>query len=320
MIFLVVFGHLIEPIINQSEVIKNIYKSIYSIHMPIFIILAGAFTKLDISEGGIQKNLKTLIVPFLAFTFLYEIFNIITFKSISDYSLSWQPYWILWFLFSMFIWKVTLPIIMQFRFPFLLSLIVSLCAGYISDVGYFLGVSRTIYFFPFFILGYKIGSTFLSNAFLLKIPRAFYFVILLVNILIFWVLSDLPYQSLYGSFAYEKLGNVEWFTFLRRAIFYSISIISSVALLMLVPNWDSTLSKRGQNSLYIYVWHGFFVKTLMWFGVIHTLSDISNAVALFTLFAVAIIITYLLSCDFVASLTNRFLLMPTQRLLLIKNS
>lgn len=319
MVFLVVFGHLIEPIINQSEVIKTIYKSIYSFHMPVFIILAGVFAKSDVSENTTFKNLKTLIIPFLVFTFLYETYNIIVDGTISNYTLNWQPYWILWFLFSMFIWKVTLPIIMQFKFPLLLSIIASLSAGYASDVGYFLGISRTLYFFPFFILGYKLGPSLLSNIFLLKIPRVFYIAVLLMNIAVFWVFNDLPHLWLYGSFSYERIGNVEWYAFVIRSILYFISVISSVAILMLMPDRKSILSIRGQNSLFVYVWHGFFVKIGMYFGVMQALNNISNALALIALFTISILITALLSSGFVENLTNRFLLIPAQRLLLIKS-
>lgn len=319
MIFLVVFGHLIEPIIKQSEVIRTIYIIIYSVHMPIFIILAGAFTKLELSTRVLKKNIETLLIPFLVFTILYEAFNFIGHGTISNYSLNWQPYWILWFLFSMFIWKVTLPIVMQFKFPLLLSVLISLCAGYINDVGYFLGVSRTLYFFPFFILGYKLGSSFLSNNYLLMIPKVVYFSTLLVSFGVLWVFNDVPHQWLYGSFSYSRIGDVEWFSFITRSIIYCISAISSIAILMLLPDWQSKMSKSGQNSLFVYVWHGFFVKVAMYLGVMKALSDVSNILALITLFICAILITAILSRDFVANLTNKLLFIPVQRLLLQRN-
>ncbi|WP_353615525.1 acyltransferase family protein [Colwellia sp. PAMC 21821] len=84
MIFLVVFGHLIEPLINQNDFIKTIYMFIYSFHMPVFIILAGVLTKLDMTDEQTTKNIRTLIVPFLVFTILYEIVNLISNKSISQ--------------------------------------------------------------------------------------------------------------------------------------------------------------------------------------------------------------------------------------------
>ena len=319
MIILVVFGHLIEPIINKSAVIKTIYMFIYSFHMPIFIILAGALTKLDVSAKQTSKNIKTLIVPFLIFTVLYEIFNFIGTQSISSYTSNLQPYWILWFLFSLFIWKVTLPIIMQFKFPLLLSVVISLLAGYVSEIGYFLGLSRTLYFFPFFILGYKLGSSILSNKFLIKIPPILYVAVLIANVAVFWLFQDMPRQWLYGSLSYERLGNLEWYSFIIRSLLYFISFASSVAILMLMSSRESILSTRGKNSLFVYVWHGFFVKVAIYFGVLEVLGTASAAFTLITLLILAALITAVLSCAFVAKLTDKLLFVPAQRILLIKS-
>lgn len=316
MIFLVVFGHLIEPIINRNDVIKVIYMSIYSFHMPVFIILSGMLSKIDTSESRVVKNITSLIVPFLVFTILYEIFNIITKGGISHYTIAWQPYWILWFLFSMFIWKASLPIIMQFRFPLLFSIIISLAAGYVNDVGYFLGLSRTLYFFPFFIAGYIFGPKALSNRFLVKIPKSVFLLVLILNVYIFWVCRELPHQWLYGSLPYAKVGSVEIHTFLIRAALYLISFISSISILMLIPNKESKLTKLGKNSLFVYVWHGFFVKAAIYFGLIHILSNISNTFALTILFITALIITALLSSQLIAAQTEKCLLRPFRKLIL----
>lgn len=318
MVCLVVFGHLIEQILDQSDAFKTIYQFIYSFHIPVFIIVAGALTKIDASEVSILKNIKTLLIPFLVFTFLYDVFNAAGGEPIGSYLLNWEPYWILWFLLSMFIWKSVLPMVMQFKFPLLLSLVVSLCAGYIDDVGYFLGISRTLYFFPIFILGHQLGPLLLSNRFLLEIPRVVYFSVLILNVVVFWIFKDLPYQWLYGSFSYARIGSVEWFAFSIRAIIYLITITSSLAILMLMPKIDSIFSKRGKNSLYVYVWHGFFIKAFLYFGVVQAIVDISHALAILTLLITAILITAFLSCDFIANQTKRFLFLPVQRMLLIK--
>jgi fucose 4-O-acetylase-like acetyltransferase len=45
LIFLVVFGHVIE--ISNLQIAKTLYKIIYIIHMPMFVFLAGYFIKLN---------------------------------------------------------------------------------------------------------------------------------------------------------------------------------------------------------------------------------------------------------------------------------
>lgn len=317
-IFLVVFGHLIEPIINQSNVIKVIYMSIYSFHMPIFIILAGMLTKLDTSEERTRKNIIALIVPFIVFTVLYELFELIVDREISTYTLNLQPYWILWFLFSMFIWKMFLPVIMEFRYPLLLSIIISLTVGYIDDVGYFLGVSRTLYFFPFFIFGFKLGSSGLTNKYLIKIPKIVYLAVIILNVAFFWEVKDFPHQWLYGSYSYERSGNTQIYAFVIRTFLYLVSFTTSIAVIMLIPKNTSKLSNFGQNSLFVYVWHGFFIKIAMHFDLIKTYGHNSPLLTLSALFFIAIILTIFLAIDFISQQTRLILLQPLQKFLLDK--
>ena len=41
MIFFVVLGHLIEPLLSHNSTLSILFKIIYSFHMPVFIIISG---------------------------------------------------------------------------------------------------------------------------------------------------------------------------------------------------------------------------------------------------------------------------------------
>ena len=310
MIFLVVFGHLIEPIIKESNVIKVMYMSIYSFHMPVFILLSGMLSNIELTEKRIKKYVFTLLVPFLVFTVLYEIFNMAATGKISHYTLNFQPYWILWFLLSMFIWKIFLPVIMQFRYPLILSILISLGAGFVSDIGYFLGLSRTLYFFPFFVLGYQLGAKGLSNKYLQQLPKSLYFLIIVLNIVIFWVYKDIPHQWLYGSNSYSALGSDNIEGLVIRTCLYLISFTTAISILKLIPSNNIKVSHAGQNTLSVYIWHGFFVKTAMYFGIIQMLGNISTPFALSSIFVFSILLTAILSTDFITKITHNLLLLP----------
>src|SRR5690606_41893719 len=45
LIFLVVFGHAIQPFTSKNRIIDALYIWIYTFHMPAFIFLAGFFVK-----------------------------------------------------------------------------------------------------------------------------------------------------------------------------------------------------------------------------------------------------------------------------------
>jgi fucose 4-O-acetylase-like acetyltransferase len=318
MILLVVLGHLIEPMINYNEHMKTIYMFIYSFHMPIFIIISGALTKPYSSETHTKKKLVIFVTIMLMFTFLYEILNLIMLKSISNYTLNFQPYWILWFIFSVFIWKASLPIIIKLKFPVLITTAISLLIGYDSHIDNFLGLNRTIYFFPFFIIGYKLGPSLLLNKFLVNIHKFYYLLLLTLIIVVFWLLKDLPHQWLYGNSSYNKLGFSEWYSFIVRLLLYLISLLACTAVIMLIPRKESKLTKRGRNTIFVYLWHGFIVKIVIYLGAIHFLNDSSNYIALIYLFSASVLITFFLSSLLIKNITQRFLILPVQKLLLIK--
>ena len=45
LIFLVIFGHLIQPFVEDYSQIEDLYYLIYTFHMPGFILISGYFSK-----------------------------------------------------------------------------------------------------------------------------------------------------------------------------------------------------------------------------------------------------------------------------------
>lgn len=107
LIFLVVFGHMIQPFTDGSTTINTLYMWIYTFHMPAFILLAGFFAKGSGNISYILNLIKKLLVPYLIFQLIYTGYYFIIGKS------GWQndlfhPQWALWFLFSLFCWHLLL--------------------------------------------------------------------------------------------------------------------------------------------------------------------------------------------------------------------
>ncbi len=316
MILLVAYGHLLEALIDQSVVIKSIYLSIYSFHMPVFILLSGILTKIDYSQDRMEKTITSILIPFLAFTFLFETMYIMTYGKMSEYTMNFEPFWILWFLFSLFLWKMFLPVVIKFRYPITLSIIIALLAGYIDSVGYFFGLGRTLYFFPFFLIGHKLSVFVLSDERLINKPKILFISILVLNIALFGWFNNIQHQWLFGSESYSALGVDSWYAAIIRLGIYGISIITSISILMLVPSTESKISTYGSNSLYVYVWHGFFIKIFASLGLISFIWEVSSLLALWILFFIALALTIILSTEFVEKNTQRFVLKPVKNILL----
>src|SRR5699024_4083736 len=71
LIFLVVFGHMIQPFIDASHEINTLYLWIYTFHMPAFIFLAGFFAKGSGNKEYIVNLAKKLLIPYIIFQLLY---------------------------------------------------------------------------------------------------------------------------------------------------------------------------------------------------------------------------------------------------------
>lgn len=316
MIFLVVFGHLLEPLAGQGGLVRALYLSIYSFHMPVFVLLCGLLTKPDSQGDPSAKIIQSLLVPFLAFTLLYELFNLLTTGRISHYSAGLQPYWLLWFLFSLFWWRLLAPFFMKLKYPLPIAFALALAAGYSDQIGYFLGLSRTLFFFPFFLVGQQmIVSGFDITAWRQRLPRYLPVAVLAANFLFFLIATDFSARWLFGSVSYAALGAETFGVFARLGV-YVLSLVTAGAVLLLIPQEKTWMSERGANTLHVYAWHGFVVKLFSLLGVFAFVGMLPQALGVSLWFLVALALTAALSGSVVARFTQRRLLDPLARLLL----
>lgn len=315
MMFLVVVGHFMEPLIDQNSVIKALWMSIYSFHMPVFVMISGIFAKIEGIRQAIRNARKPLIVPFLAFTLAYELLNLALTGEISSYSQGLQPYWILWFLYSLFIWKLLLPVIARFRYSLTLSVALALGAGSVDNIGYFLGLSRTLYFFPFFILGHKLAPQICAGFRLATIHKSLFASIMVLNLVLFVSFPDISANWLYGSYSYSRLGVSDKFGMLARLSIYGLSAASAVAILMLIPKIGTYISARGSNTLCVYLWHGLVVKIASAFGLIALIGQLQTPYSLVIIALISLILVLLLSTNLATALTQRYVFDPVDRCL-----
>lgn len=317
MIFLVVFGHLIEPFIENNVLFKVIYMNIYSYHMPVFVIISGMLAKPSFNKNEISKSIKSTLLPFIIFTLLYELINILVEGEISYQTKNLYPYPILWFLYSLFIWKLSLPIILNFRFPFLITICISIISGYFESIGDFLGISRTLYFLPFYIFGYKFMPKILSNIKVLRIPKITWIFIFIANLMFFALVNEMSAPWLFGSWSYPKLGHFYWSAGAIRLLIFSISLITAISLFFIIPKEKIWISNKGANTLYVYLWHGLCLK-LVFFGI--SLTSITEILPILAMLLVLLFLSFILvlflSSTFILRFTQCYILKPVNKILM----
>ena len=96
LIFLVVFGHLIERYIDTNSTLLGVYMFIYIFHMPLFIYISGYLSK-NVNKSK-KIFLKDLLIPYI---FLNIIWYSLAYIYTGDVNLPIiYPGWTLWFLLS----------------------------------------------------------------------------------------------------------------------------------------------------------------------------------------------------------------------------
>lgn len=303
LIFLVVFGHIIQPFISDSNEMNTLYLWIYTFHMPAFILLSGFFAKGSGSIDYIIKLAKKLLVPYLIFQILYTGYYFLIGKD------GWQasifyPHWSLWFLISLFCWHILL--IFFKRIPAMhgipISIIIGLFVGYIGDIGHTLSLSRTFVFFPFFLAGYwltKEQILFVKRR-SVKIASIFIMVALAISL---YLAPEVNSGWLLASKSYIDLG-MESFGGIARLLVYITAALMVISVLAWIPRknfgWFTTI---GQRTLYVYLLHGFFIQYFRE----KNLFEVNHIFDVFGLAVISFLIVVLLSSKLLISVWQPFI-------------
>lgn len=207
MIFFVVFAHLLEML--NGKISNTLYILIYTFHMPIFAYVSGYFSK------GNMKSIKKFIYIYLIWQSIFYLFDVIVLNKNIKFSLT-LPNWTLWYIFAMIFWNLIIKFIDRFSDKFsannylyilLISIVISLLAGYFNEIGYEFSASRIITFFPYFLLGYINRNINIKkeNLKIHKYKNWIIAIFLIIAISYFFVnFNIIRHRWLYGSYSYQK--------------------------------------------------------------------------------------------------------------------
>jgi fucose 4-O-acetylase-like acetyltransferase len=298
-IFLVVFGHLIQPLKQEIEVIDALYQTIYLMHMPAFVLISGFFAKGSSEKGYLIKLAKRILFPYLLFHIFYTLYYYGIGKNNWDTTL-YDPHWGLWFLLSLFSWHLLLIVFKQMKpLPSLVvAILVGIGVGYVPFIGEAFSLSRTFVFFPFFLIGFLLTKERLFLA-MEKTKRWIPALLLLTVFVISYIGPKIHAHWLFGSHSFQDLGMpVEGG--IVRLLLYSVALLMVWAVFMLIPRKNYHFTRLGQKTMYVYLLHGVIIQYIRQANLLqldHNLDTIGLAV-------IAASIVWLLSSDFVSTFTQ----------------
>jgi fucose 4-O-acetylase-like acetyltransferase len=264
LIFLVVFGHVISPLKEQDDILFTLYTVIFFFHMPAFIFISGFFAKGFKNKGYFKKSVQKILIPYFIFQFIYSVvYYLIGKKETFEFDL-FQPHWSLWFLLSLFFWNLLLYAFAKFKWGGLLvAVVLGIAIGYFDHVGGFLSISRTFVFFPYFLLGYLLNGDQLTRIIRAKysIPVGIFIITLTLIICGIGFPKDaVPW--LLGDTSYANMGGEQLADGLLRALQYGLTLVVIFGFLTLIPSNQFKLTKIGERTLYVYLFHGFIIKSI----------------------------------------------------------
>lgn len=255
LILLVVLGHGFEVVGGKH--IDLLYQLIYLFHMPAFVFISGYIAKFSR-----KAKIGELFLQYIVFQVLYFAFSTTVLEKEQSFNL-FKPYWILWFLLALMIWRLLLPYAANKPVVFILSVAAAVTIGLDTDYGYYLSFSRAIVLFPFFLAGYHVQEKHL-DALRSKISPALGALAFVASLLLLYIVEIPTKQLLFHSTAYEKMSLLPWEGVLWRAVILLWATGLLLAFLCMVPAGQMFYSKLGERTLQVYILHGFALRYLQY--------------------------------------------------------
>lgn len=277
-ITLMVMGHAILKLIGESDVAYGVYLFIYAFHVPLFVAVSGYFAKSGPpGTRQLHRLLTDIVFPYVIFETIWTVVRWLLGGNLwFDYA---SASWTLWFLIALAIWRITLPYLVLLRYPLLISIIISIGAGYIDSIDSSFALTRTLGLLPFFVFGWSLRQWQLTNRWLTLSSAsvwrwragaiALFTAVAVVIVLTIERLRELKvrrfllYDESYGTIGYDQA----WAGVIRLC-FMLLAFGLIVAFLLLVPRRNTWFTRLGAATMYIYLLHSFLLFPLRESGVL----------------------------------------------------
>ncbi|MGH8879811.1 MAG: acyltransferase family protein, partial [Stackebrandtia sp.] len=258
LIVLVVVGHSWGPLYPESHSVRTAYMVLYDLHMPAFILLCGYFSQ---SFSGKPHQLRRLVTgvaaPYLIFAILYGAMRYFTEDEFNPSLL--KPYYLLWFLSALFVWRITAPIWKMVRYPLIVALVISIGAS-TMELPKELDLGRILQFLPFFVAGLLLKREHFEK---LRHPAVrIVGPILCVGVVL---LAYFKGAEIHIDWIYYTAGATQLDTDWAGAIVLKLIMLGAAAILITtffawVPRGRFRFTRLGEMTMYPFLLHGFFIK------------------------------------------------------------
>lgn len=255
-ILLVVFGHFIQPCIKDSDLLRSVFFSIYTIHMPLFCLVSGYLYKRS------QSHLLTKLKRYA----LYAVVGQLAYTAVCvAFGADPVYYSLLWYLVALMVWTVITPWVMANRtvMPLMIALALGLAIGLLPTEGFNVLSPRIITYYPYFLLGVLCDKNMPLSA-SKKVIGSLIFLSVLG--LLLTQLDLINYRAVFLNQDYLDMDTAYWLGLVTRSALYGLGFIAALGCFYAFPGKQNVLTYLGRISAIIYLAHGVLIKTclLLW--------------------------------------------------------
>lgn len=154
---LIVTLHTVGSLMARHDVLHAFSVGTWALRVPAFVVLAGVFSSAGpLGDRQVRGLVGSLAVPAALFSLLYSVERWALGDGFTLHVA--QLPWTLWFLMSLFCWRLLLPLVVRLRHPLVITLGAALAVGYVEEFGLLFSASRTVVYLPLFYLGWRLGQ------------------------------------------------------------------------------------------------------------------------------------------------------------------
>ena len=256
LIIIVVMGHLVEHFQAADTYYRSWYSALSLFGIPAFTLLSGMLAGPLLKDGDYRKLVSRLLLPLICLQPIYlALIQLIQGGAVHHLL---DPQWMLWFLLSLCCWRMMMPLFVRIPAAMPVAVGIALAAGYAAYIGPDLSLSRTVYFFPFFLGGYLWRQKILDLVARARLLWALLFVGLIVGV-VFCTYRGLAPTVFFGSQGYDLTTVWSAYPALGRLGLMLASGLAVVSFIAIMPRKSRWLARIGRRTLTIFVLHGFLV-------------------------------------------------------------
>ncbi|TDC50334.1 acyltransferase [Actinomadura sp. KC345] len=267
-VVLVVIGHTVT-LFPPNDATHPAVLLLQTFRMPLLIIITGHLARnFTLNDEKVRGLVTKLALPYLTFELLYATAAWLSGTAAFNLQIL-LPTYLMWFLMSVIIWRLTVPFWRNVRWPLAIAVALSIIS-YTQPMPHELTLRRLFSLLPFFVLGVCLQRKHFT--FLRKPAMPAVGILVLAAAISFYYTGGryVPESWTYWDRGYEWLGVRTFPGVFIHAGMLLLATVLAAAVLTLVPGRRTWFTAFGTRTMYAYLLHGLGVMTLIYIGVHET--------------------------------------------------